>query len=69
MGNIDKSKERILRVIANKRKNTTLFKLSLPSLWLKQMGVCENDRFLKLKFENNIIVISKAVEADINDEQ
>lgn len=40
-------------------KNSNTYKLSLPSSWIKEMGISEDDRQVELKFDGTSITISK----------
>lgn len=56
--------KRVGRVIFNKSggnssKNSFTHKLNIPSTWVKEMGVTQDDREVVLKFENGIITIEK----------
>lgn len=40
-------------------KNSSTYKLSLPSSWVKEMGISENDRQVEMKFDGTSITIIK----------
>lgn len=55
---------RKMNLIANKAggsagKGSYNYKVSLPSAWIREMGLSENERGLILKFEEDAIVIKK----------
>lgn len=52
--------KRELRVSFNKSGAGNLTpRLSLPAIWIKEMGVDLNDREVEVVFENNEIIIRK----------
>lgn len=40
-------------------KNSNTYKLSLPSSWIKEMGISEEDRQVEMKFDGTSITITK----------
>lgn len=40
-------------------KNSNTYKLSLPSSWVKEMGISEDDRQVEMKFDGTSIIITK----------
>ena len=40
-------------------KNSNTYKLSLPSSWVKEMGISEDDRQVEMKFDGTSITITK----------
>jgi hypothetical protein len=40
-------------------KNSNTYKLSLPSSWVKEMGISEDDRQVEIKFDGTSITITK----------
>ena len=40
-------------------KNSNTYKLSLPSSWVKEMGISEDDRQVEMKFDGTAITITK----------
>lgn len=50
------------KLIANTRKSGgggTTFKSTLPTKWVREMGLGENDRELLIKFDGESIIITK----------
>lgn len=43
-------------------KGSNTYKLTLPSVWMKEMGISEQDREVELFFDGNTISISKHLE-------
>ena len=40
-------------------KNSNTYKLSLPSSWVREMGISEDDRQVEMKFDGTAITITK----------
>ncbi len=40
-------------------KNANTYKLSLPSSWIKEMGISEDDRQVEMQFDGTSIIINK----------
>ena len=40
-------------------KNSNTYKLSLPSSWVKEMGISEDERQVEMKFDGTSITITK----------
>ena len=45
-------------------KNSSTYKVSLPSTWIKEMGITESDRQIELSFDGTSITISKKLSLD-----
>ena len=45
-------------------KNSSTYKVSLPSAWIKEMGITESDRQIELSFDGTSITISKRLSLD-----
>lgn len=45
-------------------KGANTYKLTLPSVWIKEMGINEFDREVELSFDGNTITISKRMTTD-----
>lgn len=43
-------------------KNSSTYKLSLPSSWVKEMGISEDDRQVEMKFDGTSITITKKLD-------
>lgn len=43
-------------------KNSNTYKLSLPSSWVKEMGISEDDRQVEMKFDGTSITITKKLD-------
>lgn len=43
-------------------KNSSTYKLSLPSSWVKEMGISEEDRQVEMKFDGTSITITKKLD-------
>lgn len=51
---------RILNISFGKSgKGSVSCKLSVPTKWVKEMGLTEDDREVEVMFDNNIITIKK----------
>ena len=42
-------------------KNSNTYKLSLPSSWVREMGISEDDRQVEMKFDGTAITITKRI--------
>lgn len=52
--------ERILRVMFVKSGAGNITpRITLPAVWVREMGINDNDRKVKVSFENNKIIIEK----------
>ena len=49
-------------------KGSKSYRMSIPSIWAKEMGVTDTDRKVKIKFEDNRIIIEKMEEKIMSDE-
>jgi len=45
-------------------KGSSTYKLTLPSLWIKEMGISEQDRNVDIRFDGKTIIISKRLALD-----
>ena len=45
-------------------KNSSTYKVSLPSAWMKEMGITDRDRQIELNFDGTAITISKKLTFD-----
>lgn len=45
-------------------KTASTYKVSLPSAWIKEMGITESNRQIELSFDGNSITISKKLSLD-----
>ena len=45
-------------------KNSSTYKVSLPSAWIKEMGITDSDRQIELTFDGTAITISKKLSLD-----
>lgn len=45
-------------------KNSRTYKVSLPSAWIKEMGIMDSDRQIELTFDGTAITISKRLSLD-----
>lgn len=45
-------------------KNSSTYKVSLPSAWIKEMGITDSDRQVELTFDGTAITISKKLSPD-----
>lgn len=45
-------------------KNSCTYKVSLPSAWIKEMGITDSDRQIELTFDGTAITISKKLSLD-----
>lgn len=45
-------------------KNCSTYKVSLPSAWIKEMGITDGDRQIELTFDGTAITISKKLSLD-----
>lgn len=45
-------------------KNSSTYKVSLPSAWIKEMGITDSDRQIELSFDGTSITISKKLSLD-----
>lgn len=45
-------------------KNSSTYKVSLPSAWIKEMGITDSDRQIELTFDGTSITISKRLSLD-----
>ena len=43
-------------------KNSSTYKLSLPSSWVKEMGISEENRQVEMKFDGTSITITKKLD-------
>lgn len=45
-------------------KKSSTYKVSLPSVWIKEMGITDSDRQIELTFDGTTIMISKKLSLD-----
>ena len=43
----------------NASKNAVSYKISLPSGWIKEMGISQDDRYVSIEFDGEKITIKK----------
>jgi antitoxin component of MazEF toxin-antitoxin module len=48
----------------NSSKNTLGHKISLPNVWMQQMGITPDDRTVDVKFDGQKIIIEKSKGAE-----
>lgn len=59
MGDIRKAKVLFSKSGGTASKNGITNRVTIPTVWVREMGITKDDRDVVLKFENGIITIEK----------